>query len=108
MPSVDCNYKLPYWFRQEIPDKDIFERLEFLKDSVVHTVCQEARCPNLSFCFKHSSLTFLILGPGCTRNCRFCAVDKAGLEGGLGLDLNEPYRIAEVVRVLGLAYVVIT
>lgn len=100
--------RLPFWFKQEIPEEVVLERLRCLKEASVHTICQEAGCPNLSFCFKNKSLTFLILGDACTRNCKFCRVDKAGLGEGLGLDRDEPYRIADLARSMGLNYVVIT
>lgn len=99
--------KLPLWFRQEIPDKITLERTQLLFEANVRTVCQEARCPNLSFCFKHQKFTFIILGDTCTRNCRFCAVGKTENKN-LKLDKEEPLRIAKVAKDLGLNYVVIT
>lgn len=79
-----------------------------MSDSGVHTVCQEAGCPNLSYCFKHLKLTFLILGDTCTRACAFCGVGKSENKKGLSRDEEEPLRIAKIVRDLGLDYVVIT
>ncbi len=99
--------RLPLWFRQEIPDKITLERTQLLSEFNVRTVCQEARCPNLSFCFKRQKFTFIILGDTCTRNCRFCAVGKTENKN-LKLDEDEPWRIAKVVKDLGLNYVVIT
>jgi lipoic acid synthetase len=76
-----------------------------LKKSQLHTVCQEAKCPNLWECFSRRTSTFLIMGPNCTRNCRFCAVGH----GPLGPpDPGEPERVAEAVKSMGLDYVVIT
>ncbi len=98
--------KLPFWFKQEIPKPIVLERAQRLKAFKVHTVCQEARCPNLSSCFKDLRFTFMVLGDTCTRNCRFCTVKKTKNE--LGLDLEEPLRIARAVKELGLDYVVIT
>lgn len=98
---------LPQWLRQEIPDTITLKRARILSESTVHTVCQEARCPNLSYCFRHLKVTFMILGDVCSRNCRFCAVKKSS-HGSLNLDLGEPLRIAKVVKELGLDYVVIT
>jgi len=101
------NSKLPSWFKQEIPGKIVFERSQILSDAGVHTVCVEAKCPNINTCFKSGKFTFLILGDTCTRNCRFCAVAKA--EGAsLSVDLKEPLCIAEAVKKLSLDYVVIT
>lgn len=111
MPLVSYSYsqhKLPVWFRQELPNQAVLKKLCLLKEAKVHTVCQAAGCPNLSFCFKNKSLTFLILGDACSRNCKFCRVDKAGGIEPLGLDWDEPQRIADMVRGLGLNYVVIT
>lgn len=121
--------RLPAWFRQDIPDTSTLEKIHLLSKFNVHTVCQEARCPNLSYCFKNSRLTFMLLGDTCTRNCRFCAVSPvrsklseatapplAGTSNGVSLsadnlkdfDLDEPFRIREAVKRLGLNYVVIT
>lgn len=99
--------KLPLWFRQEIPDKIVLEKIRLLNQFDINTVCQSAKCPNLNRCFSNSELTFMILGNICTRHCRFCAVDKADSRL-LALDSDEPYRIAEAVKILGLEYVVIT
>jgi len=99
--------KLPSWFRQEIPEEVALSRMRLLSQFNVNTVCSEAKCPNQSLCFKNSRLAFLILGNRCTRNCRFCAVNKAESRS-LALDWEEPYRIAEIVKELGLNYVVIT
>ena len=98
---------LPAWLKQEIPDNVILERARILSGFGVRTVCQEARCPNMSYCFRHLEFTFLVLGDVCSRNCRFCAVKKSS-HGNLELDLDEPMRIAEAVKELGLEYVVIT
>jgi lipoic acid synthetase len=73
--------------------------------SRLHTVCQEARCPNLGECFSQGTATFLILGDRCTRNCRFCAIGH-GPSGPP--DPEEPARVAEAVKAMGLQYVVIT
>ncbi|MCM8795672.1 MAG: lipoyl synthase [Candidatus Omnitrophica bacterium] len=99
---------MPVWFRQDIPDKITLERQRFLSRLGIHTVCQETRCPNLNFCFKNLRLTFMILGDICTRNCRFCHVQKLKKQQRLILDEDEPFRIARAVDILGLNYVVIT
>lgn len=104
--SKDNMNRLPSWFKQEIPDRTVLERAQRLSEFKVHTVCQEARCPNLSSCFKDLRFTFMVLGDTCTRNCRFCAVKKT--KNQLELDLEEPLRIARAVKKLGLDYVVIT
>lgn len=99
--------RLPSWFKQEIPDNKVFAILKILKSRGVNTVCQSSHCPNLSSCFKNNELTFMILGNTCTRNCRFCAVDKTRSRP-LNLDEHEPGKIKQVVESLGLKYVVIT
>jgi lipoic acid synthetase len=100
--------KLPSWFKQEIPEPEALNFAEALSDLDLHTVCQEAKCPNLGYCFKRRKVTFMILGDTCTRNCSFCAVGKPDNKKRLTLDLDEPLRIAEAVKRLGLNYVVIT
>ena len=71
----------------------------------LHTVCQEARCPNMGECWGHGTATFMILGDICTRGCRYCAVDK-GMP--TELDLDEPAKLADAVVEMGLSYVVVT
>ena len=71
----------------------------------LHTVCQEARCPNIGECWGHGTATFMILGDICTRGCRYCAVDK-GMP--TELDLDEPAKLADAVVEMGLSYVVVT
>ncbi len=99
--------RMPAWFKQEIPSAEAWENIRLLADLKVNTVCQEARCPNLSRCFVERELTFMILGSSCTRSCRFCAVDKA-VEADLSVDAGEPERIAEAVVRLRLDYAVLT
>ncbi len=72
----------------------------------LHTVCEEARCPNMGECWNAGTATFMILGDVCTRSCGFCAV-KTG-KPSEGLDWDEPYRVAEAVQLLGLRHAVIT
>lgn len=98
--------RLPVWFRQEIADNSALELQRQLKANNIHTVCQEARCPNINHCFKQHTATFLILGDSCTRACAFCAVKK--VSGKLTLDLDEPRRVANAVQQMGLGYAVIT
>jgi len=99
--------RLPSYFKQELPEQIVLEKVKLILDLNLHTVCQEAHCPNLNSCFKRNRLTFLILGDICTRHCRFCAVKKTN-NNNLFLDLDEPYRINEAVKTLGLKFVVIT
>ncbi|MBF0330997.1 MAG: lipoyl synthase [Candidatus Omnitrophica bacterium] len=98
--------ELPVWFRQELPDPVKFSRMRsVLRQHGLHTVCEGARCPNTGRCWNKGAATFMILGDHCTRACRFCAV-KNGLP--LAVDPDEPWRVADAARALGLKYVVIT
>lgn len=96
----------PPWLRRKLPSGPVYEQVKSLiRDGELHTVCQEAKCPNQWECFSCRTATFLIMGPRCTRNCRFCAVEH----GPLGLpDPEEPARVAEAAGRLGLRYVVVT
>ncbi|MGH7557843.1 MAG: lipoyl synthase [Gemmatimonadota bacterium] len=78
---------------------------EVVQGQGLHTVCEEARCPNIGECWGHGTATFMILGDTCTRGCRYCAVNK-GMP--TELDLDEPSRLAEAIVRMGLSYVVIT
>jgi lipoic acid synthetase len=77
----------------------------WLRQRRLHTVCQSAGCPNLDECFQKPAVTFILLGDICTRRCAFCGVKK-GLP--LGVDEDEPFRIAEAVQFLGMRHVVVT
>lgn len=99
--------RLPSWFKQEIPrDIDfIRNRLKDFENHKLSTVCLSARCLNINHCFEHNSVTFMILGDSCSRNCTFCAVPKGRLRP---LDLAEPYNLALTIQKLNLEYIVIT
>jgi len=98
--------KKPKWIRRKLPSGPEYEAVRsMLKDGKLHTVCQEAQCPNIWECFSCGTATFLILGSRCTRNCRFCAVEQ----GPLGPpDPEEPTRVAEAADKMGLQYIVVT
>lgn len=97
---------LPVWLKKRAPKQKVLEEMQELFRSLsLHTVCEEARCPNIGECFARKTATFMILGDRCTRNCRFCAVEKGR---PLPLDPEEPKNVAEAVRKLGLRYVVVT
>ena len=81
------------------------ELKELMRGSQLHTVCEEAQCPNIGDCWERRSATFMILGDICTRACAYCAV-TTGVP--TGLDLGEPLRLAETVERMGLKYAVIT
>jgi len=99
--------RLPVWFKQDIPDAAVRGRMQLLSEFKVNTVCCQAKCPNLSSCFKNLKFTFMILGNICTRNCRFCGVAQSEKKT-LSLDENEPYRISQIAKILNLKFVVIT
>jgi lipoic acid synthetase len=98
--------KKPPWLRRRLPSGPEFERVRSLVDgNRLHTVCQEAKCPNIWECFSSHTATFLILGDRCTRNCRFCAVQHQPVQAP---DPDEPARVAETAKRMGLTYVVVT
>jgi len=98
--------RLPLWLKVKPPLGENYRKVKSLLSSLeLHTVCQEANCPNIGTCFEEKTATFLILGRICTRGCSFCDVDR-GIP--LPMDGSEPLHIAEAVRKLGLEYVVIT
>src|SRR4030043_623274 len=99
-------FKKPHWLKKRIPPfQDIQKVKSILEQTDLHTVCEEARCPNLGECFSRGTSTFLILGRVCTRNCGFCAV-----EHGIPVppDEAEPQIMAQAVKKMGLQYVVVT
>ncbi len=100
-------HTLPAWFRQQLPGRASNEITALLDSRGITTVCDEARCPNRESCFRQGSLTFMILGSRCTRQCRFCAVEKSTTKLAPP-DPGEPRRIADTVRTLGIRYAVIT
>ena len=98
--------KLPEWLKVKMPSGSKYENLKKLMgDQMLHTVCEEARCPNIGHCRERETATYMILGDTCTRACTYCAV-KTG--SPTGLDLEEPIRLAKTVQTLGLRYAVIT
>ena len=98
--------KRPNWLRVKLPQGKEYNRLKnILRSASLHTVCEEAICPNIGECFGQGTATFLILGDVCTRRCNFCAVTKGHPST---LDEDEPERIARVVKQIGLRHVVIT
>ncbi len=97
---------LPCWIKKKIPPAGALgEMKELLRSLSLHTVCEEAACPNIGECFSQRTATFMILGDRCTRSCRFCGVRK---ENPAPPDPEEPGNIARAVRKLHLEYVVVT
>jgi lipoic acid synthetase len=95
----------PEWLQKKINPAAHAEMERLLGDHRLHTVCQEAMCPNISECFRQKQATFLILGRSCTRLCSFCNVTK---ETPLPADPREPERVAQAIARLGLSHVVVT
>ncbi len=97
----------PEWLKVKIAGGEEFNQIRnTLHSSGLHTVCEEARCPNIAECWKSKTATFLILGSTCTRHCAFCAVQSA--KKGTALDALEPKKIADAIKKFGLRYAVLT
>ena len=98
--------RLPSWIKAKAPaSPEVAELKAILRSAKLHTVCEEASCPNLGECFHHGTATFMILGDLCTRRCPFCDV---GHGKPLAPDPEEPSHLAETVAAMKLKYVVIT
>ncbi len=96
----------PRWIRAKAPTSPEVKRLKgILREQKLHTVCEEAACPNLGECFHHGTATFMIMGDICTRRCPFCDVAHGRPEA---LDPEEPAHLAETVKAMGLRFVVVT
>jgi lipoic acid synthetase len=96
----------PDWIKVRIPLSPEYQRTRaLLAELKLHSVCQEANCPNIGECFSHRTATFMLMGDVCTRNCPYCAVIHGRARP---LDPDEPRRIAEAVARLGLQHVVVT
>jgi lipoic acid synthetase len=96
----------PEWLRVKSPDSPKFQELRGLfRGKHLHTVCEEAMCPNIGECWGRGTATFLLMGDTCTRSCGFCKI-KTGRPGAL--DPDEPRRVAESVRAMGLHHAVLT
>ncbi|MDZ7665190.1 MAG: lipoyl synthase [Desulfotignum sp.] len=96
----------PAWLKKHLPRGGDYARVtRLLSGAKLHTVCQEANCPNMFECFSKDTATFMILGDQCTRHCRFCNITA---RPPLPVDPDEPARVAKAARDLGLHYVVVT
>ncbi len=96
----------PEWLKKRISSGNSYDSvIHLLKESCLHTVCEEANCPNLGECFSQGTATFMIMGNRCTRNCTFCAVIHGRPEP---LDMEEPEKVASAIKTLQLKYAVIT
>jgi lipoyl synthase len=104
-PSIVRERKPP-WLKVRFPGGENYIRLKnIMREGRLHTVCEEAHCPNIGECWEAGTATFMILGDTCTRACGFCAV-KSGRPGAL--DRLEPVRVANAVREMGLRHAVVT
>jgi len=96
----------PEWLKTKLPVGDNYLNIKrLLRSSELHTVCEEANCPNIGECFSQRTATFLILGDVCTRGCRFCNVEKGVAQP---LDFDEPERVAKAAKEMGLKHIVVT
>ena len=105
-PTVGPLPRKPSWIRAKAPtDPKVIALKQLLREQDLHTVCEEASCPNLGECFAHGTATFMIMGALCTRRCPFCDVAHGRPKP---LDADEPARLADAVRLMQLRYVVVT
>lgn len=99
----------PTWIKARAPGSpEYLETKNIVTRLRLHTVCEEARCPNIGECWSHHTATFMIMGDFCTRKCHFCSVKKGDESTLLPLDPHEPERVGTAVRELGLRHAVIT
>lgn len=99
--------RFPSWLHRSLPKGNgLSQTGQVLSQNRLHTVCEEAKCPNLLECWSHKTATFLVMGKECTRNCGFCDIDFS--KTPKNLEEDEPIRVAESVAALGLKHVVIT
>ena len=106
LETVPADARKPAWLKVRSPGGDNYRRLKrLMRDQSLHTVCEEAGCPNIGECWEAGTATFMILGDVCTRACKYCAVAH-GMP--TELDEDEPRRIAETVEAMHLEHVVIT
>ncbi len=106
MQGPNATRRLPSWMKVRMPGGPNYIDLKrLLRDSSLHTVCEEARCPNIGECWERRAATFMVLGDICTRRCHYCAVTTGT---PMGIDVMEPERLARTVQKLGLRYCVIT
>lgn len=105
--AANVRGKRPDWLRVKLPYGQTFKNVSnIIEEHSLHTVCQSARCPNMGECWSAGTATFMILGNVCTRSCGFCAVLTGRPDAGL--DYDEPRRVAEAVRLMGLRHAVVT
>ena len=104
--QIAARPRLPEWLKVPAPGNHRYLELKgIMREGQLHTVCEEAHCPNIGECWGLGTATFMILGDICTRRCHYCAVTTGR---PTGIDLQEPGRLADTVRTMGLNYCVIT
>ena len=104
--GLPLNTRKPAWLRAKIPGGPIYQQTtDIVRQHQLHTVCESAQCPNLGECWSRKTATIMILGNICTRSCGFCAVQTGR---PTELDRDEPRRVAEAIRLMGLKHAVIT
>jgi lipoic acid synthetase len=106
LPIVEPRRKKPDWLRVKLPIGENYKKVrQVVDDHKLHTICQSGNCPNMGECWGAGTATFMILGNTCTRSCSFCAV-KTGRPNEY--DQDEPGRVAEAIRIMGVKHAVIT
>lgn len=104
--QIAARPRLPEWLKVTAPGSPRYIELQqVMRGQSLHTVCEEAHCPNIGECWDLGTATFMILGEVCTRACRYCAVTTGK---PVGIDLGEPARLADTVQIMNLQYCVIT
>lgn len=104
-PTTEKRRRLPSWLKRPLPTAEMGFTNSVIEDLRLETVCESAKCPNRTECWSQKTATFMILGNVCTRPCGFCSVPRGKTEQ---VEADEPERVAEAARRLGLKYVVIT
>jgi lipoyl synthase len=106
IPIEGKSPRKPNWIKAKAPtDKSVLNLKKVIREHKLHTVCEEASCPNLGECFSHGTATFMIMGDICTRRCPFCDVAHGKPQS---LDPEEPANLAHAIKIMDLKYVVIT
>ena len=106
IPIPSAPVRKPSWIKVKAPGGENYVKIkQMMRELGLHTVCEEARCPNIGECWDHKAATFMILGDVCTRNCTYCAVSHGTPKA---FDPLEPVRLADAVERMGLEHVVIT
>ncbi|MBL0332890.1 MAG: lipoyl synthase [Chlorobiota bacterium] len=106
LDNIQPKQPRPEWLKVKVPTGETYAQLKtMMRSKALHTVCEEARCPNMAECWSAGTATFMILGDTCTRSCGFCSVKTGKPEE---LDLEEPLRVAEAIEQMGVKHAVIT